>query len=184
MLCLLLPVPTAVSATPRTTDARVAGHPRLDPPGVSIDSQARLHGATNHHGVFKSQTHPPSVRKRAFIRAQKRAIRNGGTMSLCTKGDGLVMNQLGVQHRPPPHTSSKPKHTAPNSISTICHGMPVASQHREIQSCRHGWTVKRDNALTSLQYRRRIGEALWSIRVVVFLQCTAEQAKLELDCSP
>ena len=90
----------------QSTDTRVGGSPHLDPPEVTAQSHLRLHGMTNHNGDSLHAT-VKSGHKRAFIRAQKRAARAGGTRY---RGRWFSAGELGVTQStirpklPLPHT--------------------------------------------------------------------------------
>ena len=110
-LCMLLFLSSLLIQPCRavqSTDTRVGGSPHLDPPEVTAQLHHRLHGLTNHNGDSLHAT-VKSGHKRAFLRAQKRAARAGGTRY---RGRWFSAGELGVTQstvRPKPSLTFTPK---------------------------------------------------------------------------
>ena len=84
-------------AIPQVVDARVGSAPHQELPEVEDQDTHRLHGLTNLNGEVPQSAIPQTRPKRAFLRAQRRATKHGGTMY---KGRWMDAHQLGVQYSP------------------------------------------------------------------------------------
>ena len=117
----------------QSTDTRVGGSPHLDPPEVLYREHSRLQGSTNHHGV-SSCIEQRTGRKRAFLRAQKRAARSGGTRY---RGRWYNAAELGVQHDPKLPRTRQPQRSASGRrlafLSWNASGLTI-DRHKELQT--------------------------------------------------
>ena len=117
----------------QSTDTRVGGSPHLDPPEVLYREHSRLQGSTNHHGV-SGCIEQRTGRKRAFLRAQKRAARSGGTRY---RGRWYNAAELGVQHDPKLPRTRQPQRSASGRrlafLSWNASGLTI-DRHKELQT--------------------------------------------------